>query len=1533
MFKFKMSLLLKSMKFRVAMVVLLITATTLGIVLMPKNKAGNQTTTLVAGAYQSGVTVNGITCWKIAGSHPNIYCIQEGQTLNSQDTYYTVGQDMANSSSYFSNFAAATWLVNNMYIPGSDTDEHLSNLANILTSDRVRSQVPISGVTAQDIIALKSVKMGNGQYAYDALNEVNQIVLWNYTNNVYAEVLMEYDKETTFFGNTSLTDAQQRALKYTYYALKFLANEHTVSTYPTDSKYELNKEAVKFNEENYRVGPYTITANGTQNTASVLNQYPIKITVTKKDGSKVEAGKEIVEQQDGAFYLNLEAYRDNITNVEFKIYDIWQSDGMTSSATVYPGVGFQHLMTVDRKEKSTPTTLSDSVAINIEQPEGKYTLILKKVKEDGTTVIESSEATFKINGTESQTAKGILNIAEGKNIEKAEQVDTYEIIETKAPEGFTKFDGTMKVNVHFKRDGKNFVVDKEATTSEGFVNGAELDINNSEITIRVPNKETPPPPPEEPEEPEGKYSVKLYKVDEKGKIVKETATFTINDKDVKTVDGVIDVASNVVVKDEKTEGKYVIVEKDAPDNYYKLDDVITLSVKMIKENNKFVLKDSGVIFTTASARKAEGILTNPNTQRATYKVNGSTVEIYVPNKKIEEQPKKFDLALRKYISKVDGKVVEYTREPEITAQSIIKLNLNGTAEYYHRKNSVAVKVGNEVEYTIRVYNEGEELGYAKEITDYLPEGLSFVGLSEESKKLYTTTSKAGSNVVVIKYNGNTVIKSLRDFIKQATGAGENTKINVTNEYYQEIKIICKVESTENKYITSRAEITNYGYESKDDKGNIIWNEAKEINNVDIDSVQNTIKNELELINWHQKQNVDETGKAGRYYAGAQDDDDFETVRIVKEEVKKEFDLSLRKFITEVNASRVEPSRDPVVDVTKLASGESTTATYTHTKEPVTVKNSDVVTYTIRVYNEGEVDGYATKVMDDIPEGLEFLPSNELNREYKWVMYKEAPAGTTATSENTITYNNKTYVVTENAKDADVIVTSYLAKENGDINLIKAFNPETKKLDYRDLEVTFKVIEPSTSSRVITNYAQVTAHTNANGDSVTDRDSTPNVWIDNDDDQDVEHIILKEFDLSLRKFIVAVNGEKTKESREPQVDVSKLATGEARTATYTHTKDAIDVNTNDVVTYTIRVYNEGGIDGYAAKIMDDIPQGLEFLPDNEINKNYKWVMYKEDSSANENDKNVLVYDGKKYVVTDKASEASFTVTEYLSKENGEQNLIKAFNAETKKLEYKDVQIAFKVVEPSTSSRVITNHAQITKHTNYKGMIVIDRDSTPNQWNKGDDDQDIDNVKVRFFDLALRKWVTKAIIYENGYQKVTETKHGPWDDPEPIVKVDLKDKNLNNIEVKFEYTIRVFNQGEVAGYAKEVSDYIPAGLKFVKADNPDWKEVDGKIVTRALENTLLKKDEYADVKVVLTWVNGANNLGTKTNVAEISEDYNEFGTHDIDSTPNNKVKGEDDIDDAPVILTIKTGSPIVYTGVAIAFISIISLGVVAIRKKVL
>ena len=633
---------------------------------------------------------------------------------------------------------------------------------------------------------------------------------------------------------------------------------------------------------------------------------------------------------------------------------------------------------------------------------------------------------------------------------------------------------------------------------------------------------------------------------------------------------------------------------------------------------------------------------------------------------------------------------------------------------------------------------------------------------------------------------------------------------------------------------------------------------------------------------------------------------------------KYYDLSLRKFITNVN-DKIIDTRIPKVTLTDdFKNDVVTTAQYEHTKEPVVVENGDIVTYTIRIYNEGPQDAYASIIKDDIPDGVVFVPYTEgdgsVNDHYRWKLVDE--------NDNEVS----------DVSRAKYIVSDYLSMERGTVdtegnnsNLLKAYNKNTmSELDHREVKVQFRVIEPNTSERILINYAQIAKMTNSENKVVTDRDSTPNVWIEGEDDQDIEKIRLRYMDLALRKFITGVTDGATGihqavDTRYPQVNAQALIDRSSTTADYIHPKDPVLVHTTDTVIYTIRVYNEGNMDGYATVVKDDMPEGLEFLPDHEINKWFEWSLV----DANDNH------------VTD-IKDATYVVTNYLSKvkESDERpNLIKAFDRNTMTTpDFKEVKIAFKVTEPQTSDRILVNKAQITEQTDKNGEHKKDIDSTPNVW-LGEDDEDFENVRVKYFDLALRKWVTKAIVTENGKTVVTETGHQPYDDPEDVVKVDLKKSKLDEVVVKFEYQIRIINEGEIAGYAKEIKDHIPQGLKFDPADNPTWTQLEENIITTdELKDTLLEPGECAEVTVVLTWINSGTNLGLKVNIAEISEDYNDYHTPDIDSTPNNFVPGEDDIDDAPVMLAVTTGDKVVsYVALGLAIVAIAGIVVKLVKIR--
>ena len=96
-----------------------------------------------------------------------------------------------------------------------------------------------------------------------------------------------------------------------------------------------------------------------------------------------------------------------------------------------------------------------------------------------------------------------------------------------------------------------------------------------------------------------------------------------------------------------------------------------------------------------------------------------------------------------------------------------------------------------------------------------------------------------------------------------------------------------------------------------------------------------------------------------------------------------------------------------------------------------------------------------------------------------------------------------------------------------------------------------------------------------------------------------------------------------------------------------------------------------------------------------------------------------------------------IKDYLSKEKGSNNIIDEFDKATDKtLDYKDIQIEFKVVqegEKDSVKRVIKNIAEITDDEDANGDSIDDVDSTPNNNKDGEDDKSDAVVVGKVLDL--------------------------------------------------------------------------------------------------------------------------------------------------------------------------------------------------------
>lgn len=1082
---------------------------------------------------------------------------------------------------------------------------------------------------------------------------------------------------------------------------------------------------------------------------------------------------------------------------------------------------------------------------------------------------------------------------------------------------------------------------------------------------------------------------------------------------------------------ETTEGIWQKAEKGEGGLYY-ADLEVECKVVAIASGTEQNLRNIAAI-TADSGDDDDSVPEKPNlddytppTDNSTYQEDDDDYEdLVLPGKT-------FDLALRKYITEVNGTKLEDTRVPDIDVTKLASGEAT-TADYKHKKYPVEVKTEDIVTYRFTVYNEGDIEGYVYSITDYLPQGLEFDAKSNpefieaktsgeytaeelEGKEYIYSINKEKNTITISKIpaQGETGLQPYLFGLNPFDGEKLDSKSI-------DIKFKVSAETSANDMVLTNIATMDYTSAPRPQEEKIKDRDSKPEN-----FTEPTAEDLLEPLPGYKgnEENKNDLTDSKYHYKGQEDDDDFEKI-IIK---GTPFDLSLRKFITKLNGTELKDEKDrtPKINTSKLNTIDSTTgkkittAEYVHPKDAVTVRKGDIVTYKIRVYNEGDRNGYATEVTDYLPEGLGFLPNYTNNSIWSIPKTTDEATGKEVLPEgieikNLVGENgfykdeseiNKDKIKLEDFKDpiTGEVPTDYsqiqiVTGERAAIStkalkekLIKAYksqkadedlwqqstNDEKDGLFYQEVEITCIVLKENTYKGILKNVAEITEEYDEDGNKIEqkgdDRDSEPkNVYEDDkhtpgkeengytpgeQDDDDFEQLQLKYFDLALRKFITKVDGEAPEASREPVPDVSTLIDGtydrngkKEHTATYNHPKDPLWVKNGSKVEYTIRVYNEGSEDGYAYEVSDDIPNGLVFEADDATNKAYGWVMYREMTEGDENiaKEDIIEYNGKKYVITTKAEEATMIRTRYL-----EKTLIKAFDPETKTLSYADVKVVFTIKEPKDFDKdsVIINQAQITEDSG------DDEDSTPNEW-QDEDDEDIEKVRIPIFDLSLLKWVTQSVVTVDGKTTTTNTGFKPNkgltestgegirnnNEPEPIAKVELDKKKLNKTVVKFVYKIRVTNEGEIPGYATEVTDYIPEGLEFHVEDGNNkqygWvKSGDDKIVTRALETVLLNPGESKELEITFRWINSEKNLGQKINIAEISEDANDYNTDDIDSTPNNKEnpykeEQEDDDDFALVILSIKTGATqfMSYFTLITITLAIVGGGIILIKKYVL
>ncbi len=478
-----------------------------------------------------------------------------------------------------------------------------------------------------------------------------------------------------------------------------------------------------------------------------------------------------------------------------------------------------------------------------------------------------------------------------------------------------------------------------------------------------------------------------------------------------------------------------------------------------------------------------------------------------------------------------------------------------------------------------------------------------------------------------------------------------------------------------------------------------------------------------------------------------------------------------------------------------------------------VEPGDIVTFTIRVYNQGMIPADNIVVTDYVPAGMAFNPAFN----FGWALNGNGdPAITLSDANNRLPAGGL-------APGASVSVNIILT-----------------------------VDDPLPAGARLVNVAEISGATDENGNAVQDVDSTPDDVDDNDnylvdnevngnantggdeDDHDPAEVIVEPFDLALTK--VLANGQSAM------------------------------VEPGDNVTFTIRVINQGMIPADNIVVTDYVPAGMSFNPA----LNPGW-------SLNGN------------------GDPSRTITVPGGLQPGAS---------------RTVNITLTVDDPLPAGAKLVNFAEISDATDEDGNAVQDIDSTPDDVdgndtyladnyvsgdaNEGEDEDDHDpaEVIVEPFDLALVKELAA------GQAAMVE----PGD------------------EVSF--TINVINQGMIPADNIVITDYVPAGMAFNPALNPGWSlNGNGDPATTITIAGGLLPGASTSVNIVLTVDDPLMAGLTLVNFAEISGATDEDGNAvlDVDSTPDdvdnndtylsdndtsgNGNEGEDEDDHDPAQVTVE------------------------------
>lgn len=159
----------------------------------------------------------------------------------------------------------------------------------------------------------------------------------------------------------------------------------------------------------------------------------------------------------------------------------------------------------------------------------------------------------------------------------------------------------------------------------------------------------------------------------------------------------------------------------------------------------------------------------------------------------------------------------------------------------------------------------------------------------------------------------------------------------------------------------------------------------------------------------------------------------------------------------------------------------------------------------------------------------------------------------------------------------------------------------------------------------------------------------------------------------------------------------------------------------------------------------------------------------------------------------------------------------------------------------------------------------------------------------------------------------------------VKMELTNSELKNSTALIEYNIKVTNYGDIAGYAKQIIEYMPDGMSFNSEINPDWyMGKDGYLYTINLSNELIKPGESKDIKLILSKKIENDGIGIIRGRTEVKTTYSETELAEITALSASYINSESGVTTSDIIILKKNSFKLIsIIGITLGLLSLIAV----------